>query len=122
MEPYTDDPNKLKNVPTGMETDPEADQQVIDQTGDDTQSEADAARPDDVNPSGIEKPSAGEETPMDDLANALAYAIDGSGTGVAGAPPIAPSVGEVQKVKTEGGTTGASHDDEEEHLSKKISR
>ncbi|CCH00091.1 hypothetical protein FAES_2082 [Fibrella aestuarina BUZ 2] len=115
MEPYTDDPNKLKNVPTGMETDPEADEQVIDQTGDNDQTGAEANRPDDINPSGIEKPEAGNETPMDDLANALAYAIDGSGTGVAGAPPVAPVEGEEQKVKTEG-ITGAGHDDEERNL------
>ncbi|MEZ0611288.1 hypothetical protein ACAW74_22445 [Fibrella sp. WM1] len=113
MEPYADDPNELKNVPTGMETDPEADEQVIDQTGNSDQK--DAPRPDDVNPSGIEKPKAGEETPMDDLANALAYAIDGSGTGIAGAPPVAPTVGEEQKVKTEG-TTGASEADEAQKL------
>jgi hypothetical protein len=71
-------PNNLSNVPTGIKTDPNADEQVIDQTG--------------------EQP--------DDLANALAYAIDGSGTGVAGAPPVAPTEGETQKVITEG-TTGA---------------
>jgi hypothetical protein len=51
------EPSELKDVPTGMEIDPEADEQVIDQTSSD-----------------------------DDLANALAYAIDGSGAGVAGYP------------------------------------
>lgn len=108
MESYAEDPNKLTNVPTGMENDPHADEQVIDQTG----SDADRSNyPDEVNPSGLEKPQAGEETPMDDLANAIAYAIDGGGTGIAGAPPAAPTIGDVQTVKTEG-TTGPGGDDE----------
>ena len=106
MESYADDSSKLKNVPTGMDNDPEADEQIIDQTDGRPES-----YPDEVAPSGLEKPKAGEETPMDDLANALAYAIDGSGLGVAGAPPAAPTEGEVQKLKTEG-TTGASEADE----------
>jgi hypothetical protein len=52
----------------------------------------------------------------DDLANALAYALDGSGTGLAGAPPAAPPVGDPQKVITEG-ITGAGPEDEEEDAS-----
>lgn len=108
--------NELKNVPTGMENDPEADEQIIDQTagnrGADNTTLSQAA---DVNPSGIEKPEPGEELPTDDLANALAYAIDGSGTGIAGAPPVAPSVGTQQKVETEG-VTGAGEADEEDQL------
>ncbi|MBO0930098.1 hypothetical protein [Fibrella aquatilis] len=100
----------LKNVPTGMETDPNADEQVIDQTADGLTKD----QPTEVNPSGIEKPKAGEETPADDLANALAYALDGSGVGLAGAPPAAPTVGTPQKVITEG-NTGAGPTDEEQH-------
>lgn len=101
------DPNDLKNVPTGMENDPGADEQVIDQTEPNY-----TGRPDEVNPSGIEKPTAAEgTTPVDDLANALAYAIDGSGTGIEGAPPVAPTVGSEQKIRTEG-TTGANPDEE----------
>ena len=108
METYADDPRELKDVPTGMETDPEADEQVIAQNDDGLTNE----QPAEVNPSGIEKPKAGEETPHDDLADALAHAIDGSGAGLAGAPPVAPSVGDPQKVITEG-TTGAGLEDEE---------
>ncbi|MBO0935253.1 hypothetical protein J2I47_01705 [Fibrella sp. HMF5335] len=108
METYADDPSELKDVPTGMETDPEADEQVIDQTDDGLTND----QPAEVNPSGIEKPKAGEETAIDDLANALAHAIDGSGMGLAGAPPVAPSVGTPQKIATEG-TTGAGLTDEE---------
>ncbi len=107
-------PNKAKDlsdVPTGMETDPHADELVINQTEENT-----SERPDDVNPSGLEKPPAEEgTTPQDDLANALAYALDGSGIGLAGAPPAAPPVGDPQKITTEG-TTGAGPDDEEDAL------
>lgn len=110
MNTHADDPNDLKNVPTGMENDPEADEQFIDQTDGRPKS-----YPDEVAPSGLEKPQAGEETPMDDLANALAYAIDGGGTGLAGAPPVAPTEGEAQKIRTEG-TTGASEADEARNL------
>lgn len=110
MNTYADDPNDLKNVPTGMENDPEADEQIIDQT-----EGAPKSYPDALAPSGLERPQAGEETPMDDLANALAYAIDGGGTGLAGAPPVAPRVGDVQKIKTEG-ITGASEEDEAQNL------
>ncbi|MEZ0542775.1 hypothetical protein [Fibrella arboris] len=105
-------PNKdLRNVPTGMENDPNADEQVIDQTNQETTNV-----PDDINPSGLEKPTAEEgTTPGDDLANALAYALDGSGVGMAGAPPAAPPVGDPQKVTSEG-ITGAGLDDEAEGL------
>ncbi len=105
METYADDPHELKDIPTGMETDPEADEQVINQTTDGLTND----QPAEVNPSGIEKPKAGEETPADDLANALAHAIDGSGIGLAGAPPVAPSAGDPQSVINEG-TTGAGED------------
>lgn len=101
----------LSNVPTGMENDPNADEQVIDQMNQSTSN-----APDDVNPSGLEKPTAEEGTsPADDLANALAYALDGSGVGLAGAPPAAPPVGDPQKVTSEG-VTGAGLDDEEDDM------
>lgn len=94
-----------------MESDPKADEQVIDQTTDGLTNE----HPADVNPLGIEEPRTGAETPAaDDLANALAYALDGSGTGPNGAPPVAPSVGDTQSVINEG-TTGAG-DGEEKRL------
>ncbi|ARK09112.1 hypothetical protein A6C57_01590 [Fibrella sp. ES10-3-2-2] len=115
MESPQSDSNDLRNVPTGMENDPNADEQVINQTGEYTTNV-----PEDINPSGLEKPTAEEGTePLDDLANALAYALDGSGTGIAGAPPVAPSVGEPQKVTTQG-TTGARPDDEEADLADKL--
>ena len=105
METYEDDTNELRNIPPGMETDPEADEQVIAQTADGLTNEY----PTEINPSGVEMPKAGEETHADDLANALAHAIDGSGVGLAGAPPAAPSVGDPQSVISEG-TTGAGEE------------
>ncbi|MBO0948726.1 hypothetical protein [Fibrella forsythiae] len=111
MENHPTNDRDLSNVPTGMEQDPDADEQVIDQTN-----EQETNVPDDVNPSGLEKPTAEEGTgPEDDLANALAYALDGSGVGMAGAPPAAPPVGEPQKLTSEG-ITGAGPEDEEEQL------
>ncbi len=115
MESLPNNPKDLSNVPTGMESDPGADEQVIDQTGEST-----SGLPEDVNPSGLEKPTAEEGTsPGDDLANALAYALDGSGTGMAGAPPAAPPVGDPQKITSEG-VTGAGPEDEEENLADKL--
>ncbi|RYF63758.1 MAG: hypothetical protein EOO39_27945 [Cytophagaceae bacterium] len=111
MESQPDNDKDLSNVPTGMESDPNADEQVIDQTRDEATNV-----PEDVNPSGLEKPTAEEGTgPEDDLANALAYALDGSGTGMAGAPPAAPSVGDPQKLTSEG-TTGAGPEEEDDQL------
>jgi hypothetical protein len=111
MERQSDNEKDLSNVPTDMESDPTADERVIDQTGSNVKDV-----PEEVNPSGLEKPTAAEgTTPLDDLANALAYALDGSGTGMAGAPPIAPTVGEAQKIASEG-TTGAGPEDEEDDL------
>ena len=105
--------DNLKNVPTGMETDPNADEQVIDQTADGLTNE----QPAEVNPSEVEESKAGEETAADDLTNALAYALDGSGTGLAGAPPVAPTVGSVQSVINEG-TTGAGEKEEQKLFDK----
>lgn len=108
MESQPDKSRDLSNVPTGMENDPGADEQVIDQT------KPEAANvPEDVNKSGSENAAAGEEpAPTDDFVNALAYALDGSGTGLAGAPPAAPPVGDEQKMTSEG-ITGAGLEDEE---------
>lgn len=109
MENLPSNRKDLSNVPTGMESDPGADERVIDQTNEHT-----GNVPEDVHPSGPEKPTAEEgNSPEDDLANALAYALDGSGVGMAGAPPAAPPVGDPQKLTSEG-ITGAGLDDEED--------
>ncbi|HEY0111287.1 MAG TPA: hypothetical protein VGB67_16730 [Fibrella sp.] len=108
MESQSDNPKDLSNVPTGMENDPFADERVINQTRGDTTNV-----PEDVNPSGMEKPTAEEGTMLeDDFINALAYALDGSGIGMAGAPPAAPSVGDPQKLTSEG-VTGAGPEEDD---------
>lgn len=87
--------NKLATIPTGMEHDPKADEQVIDQqTGQQT--------PDAVQ-------HADEPADADELANSIAYALDGSGPG----PSNSPVNGEAHKVITEG-VTGAGPEDEED--------
>lgn len=111
MENQPNSRKDLSNVPTGMENDPHADEQVIDQTNQNASNV-----PEEVNPSGLEKPTAEEGTsPGDDLANALAYALDGSGVGMAGAPPAAPPVGDPQKLTSEG-ITGAGLSEEEDNI------
>ncbi|TAE24598.1 MAG: hypothetical protein EAZ91_20265 [Cytophagales bacterium] len=79
MESYAPNPDDMMNrnsshVPTGMEQDTRADEEIIDQTGSEPANEET-----DVQPAPIEQPRVGEETPVDDLASSIAYALDGSG-------------------------------------------
>ena len=99
MESAQNDLDNLRNIPTDMENDPQADEQVIDQTGGNTISVSETAE---------------ETTPEDDLANALAYALDGSGTGMAGAPPAIPTMSDPQE------PTGAGPDDEATDLTERL--
>ncbi len=85
--------NKLATIPTGMEHDPKADEEVIDQQDGEQYPEAVAEK---------------AET-NDELANSIAYALDGSGPG----PSNSPVNGEAHKVITEG-VTGAGPEDEED--------
>ncbi|QHV93707.1 hypothetical protein [Spirosoma endbachense] len=89
-------------VPSGMDNDPKADEEVIDQ------SEGDPS---------AQYPKAVEQTPEpakiapDNLADSIAYALDGSGPGPTGEKP---NVSEHKPI-TEG-ITGAGLDEEEEAL------
>ncbi len=79
MESYAPNSDDMMNqnssrVPTGMEQDTGADEEIIDQTGFDGASKAT-----ELQAAPIEQPNAGEETPIDDLASSIAYALDGSG-------------------------------------------
>lgn len=81
MESYARNSDDMMNqnsshVPTGMELDTGADGEIIDQT-----SSASAAEETELQSAPIEQPSAGDETPIDDLASSIAYALDGSGRG-----------------------------------------
>lgn len=88
-------PTDLAAIPSDMDNDPRADEEIIDQQ----QGEA--------------TPTAQPAPDPDELANAIAYALDGSGTGLPGSTPVKGSPG---KVITEG-VTGAGLDEEEEALS-----
>lgn len=83
MESYAPNSDDMMNqnssrVPTGMEQDTGADEEIIDQTDSDVASEAT-----ELQPAPVEKPGPGNETPIDDLASSIAYALDGSGRGEA---------------------------------------
>ena len=82
-------------VPTDMDNDPNADEEVIDQ-------QAGEQYP---------RPATTSKITPDDLADSIAYALDGSGPGPTNDTPD----GSGHKVTHEG-ITGASPDDEEENL------
>ena len=88
-------------IPTGMETDPTADREVINQ------------RAGEQYPGPVEQPD--EQTPAkiapDNLADSIAYALDGSGPGPTNATPNVSG----HKVITEG-ITGANLDEEADAL------
>ncbi|WP_018621013.1 hypothetical protein [Spirosoma luteum] len=65
----------VETVPTGMETDPHADEEVISQQND-------GEYPEPVQPTGESVKIA-----PDDLADSIAYALDGSGPGPTNATP-----------------------------------
>ncbi len=96
---YHPDPEQSGSarVPTGMENDPNADETVIDQqNGEDY-------------PHSVEQTADTAKIAPDNLADSIAYALDGSGSGLTGdAPNVAPD----HKVITEG-ITGAGLQDEE---------
>ena len=83
MESYAPNSDDMMNqnsshVPTGMEQDIRADEEIIDQT---TPSSAAADETELQRAPVVEQPTAGDETPVDDLASSIAYALDGSGRG-----------------------------------------
>ena len=84
------DPTDLAAIPSGMDNDPAADEQIINQQKGET------------------VPSDQPASDHDQLANSIALAIDGSGIGLPGSTPI---VGEPKKVITEG-ATGANLNEE----------
>ncbi|MBD2702757.1 hypothetical protein IC229_19070 [Spirosoma sp. BT702] len=92
------------HVPTGMENDPNADEEVIDQQADEQYpkpaDQADALAQPDV-----------AQLPPDKLADSIAYALDGSTSGLTNDTPNVAT----HKIITEG-MTGAGPEDEEEDL------
>lgn len=84
-------PGDSGQIPSGMDFDPNADEQIINQQA------------------GEQYPKAVEEP--DDLSHSIAYAIDGSGPGPTGKEPQGPE----RKIIDEG-ITGAGPEDEEENF------
>ncbi|MCX6215248.1 hypothetical protein [Spirosoma sp.] len=106
MRHFSPDANELtggtsSRVPTGMENDPTADEEVINQQGDDSSSQ-------NTYPEPVEKSA---KIAPDDLAASIAYALDGSGPG----PTNDKSNVSGHKVISEG-ITGAGPEEEEDDL------
>jgi len=100
-------PNQKPNTKatSGMDNDPNADEEVIDQqTGEDYPKPVDASQ-------GQPENTQSAKIAPDDLAESIAYAIDGSGPGPTNATPNVSG----HKVITEG-ITGAGPEEEEENL------
>lgn len=93
----------LRDVPSGLDNDPNADEEIINQQRDKTATDLELA---DADPAPIA---------ADNLSDNIAYALDGSGPGPTGAKPQV----EEHKPISEG-VTGAGPEDEEENLAKKI--
>lgn len=85
----------VETIPTGMETDPHADEEVINQ------------RTDGEYPEPVQPPGESAKIAPDDLADSIAYALDGSGPGPTNAQPNVSG----HSVITEG-TTGSGLDEE----------
>ncbi|AQG79745.1 hypothetical protein [Spirosoma montaniterrae] len=98
---YHPDPDQpgSAHVPTGLETDPNADETVINQqNGEDY-------------PHSVEQTADTGKTAPDNLADSIAYALDGTGPGPTGDTPNVSG----HKTVTEG-VTGANLDEEEDAM------
>ncbi len=93
----------LRDVPSGLDNDPNADEEIINQQRDKTATDLELADSD-------QAPIA-----ADNLSDNIAYALDGSGPGPTGAQP---QVKEHKPISE--GITGAGPEDEEDNLAKKI--
>lgn len=87
-----------RTVPTGMENDPNADEEIIDQ-------QTDSRVPEDEYP----KPADAPKIVPDNLADSIAYALDGSGAGLTHDQPNVTG----HDVTTTG-TTGAGLEEDED--------
>ncbi|GAB3797083.1 hypothetical protein GCM10028819_15910 [Spirosoma humi] len=101
MRHFSPDPSELtggtsSRVPSGMDNDPNADEEVIDQQAGEEY------------PKPVEQPA---KIVPDDLAASIAYALDGSGPGPTNDKPNVSGHNVISE-----GITGAGPDDEEEAL------
>ncbi len=112
MRLFSPDSNDLAGssaVPSVMDNDPQADEQVINQQAGEQYPKAVEASADQERPAG--SPGETAKIAPDDLADSIAYALDGSGPGPTHDSPNVSG----PKVITEG-ITGAGLDEEEENL------
>lgn len=103
----TDDNSRQRSsagVPTGMDNDPNADEEIINQDQSHSSSGEQYPRP-------VDESNQSAEPEPGDLANSIAYALDGSGPGPTNDTPNVSG----HKVITEG-TTGAGLDEEEDNF------
>lgn len=96
--------NDSSRVPTGMENDPRADEEVINQ-------DAGEQYPTSVDQAADSSQTEPAKLAPDNLADSIAYALDGTGPGPMGDEPNVSG----HKVITEG-ITGAGLEEEEENL------
>ena len=101
MRSFNHDPEHVAggsaSVPTGMENDPNADEEIIDQ------------RKGEQYPEPVEPTTEPPKIAPDNVADSIAYAIDGSGPGLTNDAPNVSGHKTITK-----GVTGAGVDDEEE--------
>lgn len=104
MRYFSPDSDELTGIPSGMDNDPNADEEVINQQPDDSSVQKDYPKP-------VEKPSESAKISPDNLADSIAYALDGSGPGPTNDRPNVTGHNVISK-----GITGAGPDDEEDAL------
>ncbi len=104
MRYFSPDSDELTGIPSGMDNDPHADEEVINQQH---------AEPSSLEnyPKAVEKSPESAKIAPDNLADSIAYALDGSGPGPTNDKPNVSG----HKVISEG-ITGAGPDDEEDAL------
>ncbi|MFD2936259.1 hypothetical protein [Spirosoma flavum] len=117
MRHFSPDFNELtggssSHVPSGMDNDPNADEEVIDQQQDSLSPREEYPKAIDESPS-LDEANADQAEPAkivpDDLAASIAYALDGSGPGPTNDKPNVAG----HSVIAEGMTGGGSEDDED---------
>ena len=104
MRYFSPDSDELTGIPSGMDNDPHADEEVVNQQSGDSSAQ-------DEYPKAVEKSPEPAKIAPDNLADSIAYALDGSGPGPTNDRPNVSG----HKVISEG-ITGAGPEDEEEAI------
>ena len=102
MRYFSPDSDELTGIPSGMDNDPNADEEVINQQHDDSSAPTDYPKP-------VGKSPESAKIVPDNLADSIAYALDGSGPGPTNDRPNVSG----HKVTSEGITGGGPEDEED---------